>query len=202
VIRKRPTARAPRRDSVIANMRIRATTVRVIGEAGEQLGIMELREALQKSQEVDKDLVMITEKAQPPVVKIIDIAKFKYQQQQRDSENRKKAKAQDTKEVRFKPFMGENDFETRLRQVERFLKGGDKVRLSLEFRGRAITKKEFGFEMFARIIAATNEFATIEIEPKLMGKKLMAQLMPAKKTGQSVSKNTVEAPSQDAETAK
>lgn len=201
MIRKRPTARAPRRDSVIANMRIRATTVRVIGETGEQLGVMDLREALQKSQEVGKDLVMITEKAQPPVVKIIAIAKFKYQQQQRESENRKKAKAQDTKEVRFKPFMGENDFETRLRQVERFLKGGDKVRLSLEFRGRAITKKEFGFEMFDRIIRATSEYSTIEIEPKLMGKKLMAQLMPAKKTGQSAGKNTAEAPSNEVEAA-
>jgi len=190
VIRKRPTARAPRRDSVIANLRIRATTVRVIGETGEQLGVMDLRDALQKAREAELDLVMITEKAQPPVVKIIDIAKFKYQQQQRDSENRKKAKAQDTKEVRFKPFMSENDFETRLRQVERFLKGGDKVRLSLEFRGRAITKKEFGYDMFSRVIRETSDFATIEIEPKMMGKKLMAQLMPAKKTGQNSTSNS------------
>lgn len=179
-------------------MRIRANTVRVISETGDQLGVMSLKEALEKSQEVGKDLVMITQKAEPPVVKIIDIAKFKYQQQQRESENRKKAKAQDTKEVRFKPFMGENDFETRLRQVERFLRGGDKVRLTLEFRGRAITKKEFGFEMFDRIIRQTSDYSTIEIEPKLLGKKLMAQLMPAKKSGQNSSNSTV-APTQDSQ---
>lgn len=142
---------------------------------------MPIGEALEKSREVGKDLVLITEKADPPVAKIIDIAKYKYQQQQKDAESRKKAKAQEIKEVRFKPFMSENDFETRLRQVERFLKGGDKVRLSLEFRGRAITKKEFGFEMFQRVLTATQEYSSVEIEPKMMGKKLMAQLMPAKK---------------------
>ena len=163
-----------------ANERIRYPEVRVISETGEQLGIMSTVEAQAKARAVEKDLVLITEQAKPPVVKIIELAKFKYQYQQRESENRKKAKKQDLKEVRFTPFMGEGDFESRLKKVVTFLNKGDKVRLSLQFKGRAILKKEFGYDMFARVIQATEEIGKVEIEPKLMGKKLIAQLTPSK----------------------
>lgn len=162
------------------NDRIRYPEVRVITEHGDQLGVLTTNEALAKAREAEKDLVLITENAKPPVAKIIDLAKFKYQQQQREAENRKKAKKQDLKEVRFTPFMGEGDFESRLKKVTTFLKKGDKVRLSLQFKGRAILKKEFGYEMFARIIKETEEIGTVEIEPKIMGKKLIAQLTPSK----------------------
>ncbi len=181
MIRKKPFFNSRREQTyIIANHRVRFPEVRVLDEQGEALGIMSSRDAMIRAQEAEKDLVLITEKAKPPVVKIIDLAKFKYQQQQKEAESRKKAKSQDTKEIRFTPFMGEGDFIARLNKVSNFLKKGDKVRLSLEFKGRAITKKEFGFEMINRVIEATKEFATIEIAPKLMGKKLMAQLMPAK----------------------
>ena len=163
-----------------ANERIRYPEVRVISEKGEQLGVLTTSEAQAKARDAGKDLVLITEAAKPPVVKIIDLAKFKYQQQQRDSENRKKAKKQDLKEVRFTPFMGEGDFESRLKKVVTFLEKGDKVRLSLQFKGRAILKKEFGYELFARVIQATEEIGKVEMEPKLMGKKLIAQLTPSK----------------------
>lgn len=163
-----------------ANERIRYPEVRVISETGEQLGIMTTAEAQAKARAVEKDLVLITERAKPPVVKIIELAKFKYQYQQRESENRKKAKKQDIKEVRFTPFMGEGDFESRLKKVVTFLNKGDKVRLSLQFKGRAILKKEFGYDMFARVIQATEDIGKVEIEPKLMGKKLIAQLIPSK----------------------
>lgn len=162
------------------NDRIRYPEVRVISEKGDALGVMTTGEALAKARSVDKDLILITEQAKPPVVKIIELAKYKYQQQQRDSENRKKAKKQDLKEVRFTPFMGDGDFESRLKKVTTFLQKGDKVRLSLQFKGRAILKKEFGYDMFARIIEATKEIGKVEIEPKLMGKKLIAQLTPNK----------------------
>lgn len=166
---------------MIANHRIRATQVRVISETGEALGIMETRDALTLAREQEKDLVLVTEKADPPVTKIIELAKFKYQLQQREAESRKKARAQDTKEVRFTPFMGDNDFEARLNKVKQFLKKGDKVRLSLMFKGRAITKKEFGFEMMKKVIEGTSDIASVENAPRLMGNKLIAQLMPAKK---------------------
>lgn len=138
-------------------------------------------EALTKAREADKDLVLINEKAKPPIVKIIDLAKYKYQEQQKKSQGRKKAKTQSIKEVRFTPFMSEGDFNSRLKKVERFLRKEDKVRMTLLFKGRAITKKEFGYEIFEKVIDATKEYSTVEVAPKMMGKKLMAQLMPIKK---------------------
>lgn len=151
-----------------------------MSDTGEQIGVMATRDALVQAREEGKDLVLITENASPPIAKIIDLAKYKYQEQQKASENRKKAKIQDIKEVRFTPFMADGDFEARAKKVEQFLKKGDKVRLSLQFKGRAITKKEFGYDVFNRIIEATKELANLEMEPKLMGKKLIAQLQPSK----------------------
>lgn len=179
MIRKRLVRRRPdNRVWVTANHQIRAAEVRVLDEKGEQVGIMPTKEAIEKARIAEKDLVLIADKAKPPVAKIINISKYKYQQQQKDAESRKKAKAQDTKEVRFTPFMSEGDYESRLKKVTTFLKKGDKVRLSLQFKGRQITKKEFGFSMFDRIISATENIASVEIAPKMMGKKLIAQLQP------------------------
>lgn len=170
-----------KKDFIQANHHIRFPQVRVIAERGETLGVMTSQEALLKAREADKDLVVVTDKAQPPVVKIIELSKFKYQLQQKQAEQRKSAKGQELKEVRFTPFMGDQDFETRLKKVIGFLEKGNKVRLSLMFKGRSITKKETGFEVFDRIIDRTKELAKLEIEPKLLGKKLIAQLTPEKK---------------------
>ena len=145
------------------------------------LGVMSSRDAMMQANNQGKDLVLVTEKSQPPLVKIIDLAKFKYQLQQKEAEGRKKAKKQDLKEVRFTPFMGEADFQARLKRVNEFLTKGDKVRITLEFKGRTITKKEFGYQQITKVIEATQEIAQVEIEPKLLGKRLMAQLMPNKK---------------------
>ncbi len=146
------------------------------------LGVMPTSEALVRAREAEKDLVLVTAAANPPVAKIIELAKYKYQVQQRESENRKRSKSQDLKEMRFTPFLSQGDFDSKLKKVIQFLKDGDKVRLSLQFKGRAITKKEFGFDVFARVFAATSDIASVEVEPKLMGKKLLAQLMPSKKS--------------------
>lgn len=163
------------------NQYIRALEVRVIDEKGGQVGVMSTDEAISKAKEDDKDLVLVTAQANPPVAKIIELAKYKYQLQQKEAASRKKAKAQDIQEVRFSPFMGEGDFESRLKKVKHFLTKGDKVRLSLLFKGRAITKKEFGYNLFEDVIEKTQEIAEVEMQPKLMGKKLIAQLMPRKK---------------------
>ncbi|PIR62012.1 MAG: translation initiation factor IF-3 [Candidatus Pacebacteria bacterium CG10_big_fil_rev_8_21_14_0_10_44_11] len=182
MIRKRFVKRSqPSQIWVTANHHIRVPELRVLSEQGEMIGVMSTREAMEKSREAEKDLILINDKAQPPVAKIISLSKYKYQEQQKAAESRKKAKAQDTKEVRFTPFMGEGDYQSRLNKVVDFLKGGDKVRLSLQFKGRLITKKEFGYEMFKKVIVATEELATVEIQPKLLGNKLMAQLQPSAK---------------------
>jgi translation initiation factor IF-3 len=181
MIRKRPVKFKQQKVWVTANHQIRVPEVRVLTEHGEMIGVMSTQAAMSQAQEAGKDLVMLNEQAQPPVAKIIDISKYKYQIQQKEAESRKRAKAQDTKEVRFTPFMGEGDFEARLNKVIGFLKDGDKVRLSLQFKGREITKKDFGYQMFSRIIAATDDYSAVESAPKLLGMKLLAQLMPVKK---------------------
>lgn len=164
----------------ITNERIRVSEVRVLDEFGEMIGIMSRDEALSKARMSEKDLILINEQTNPAIVKIIDFAKHKYQEQQKEAKSRKKAKIQDIKELRFTPFMSSGDFDSRLKKVFAFLEKGDKVRLSLQFKGREITKKEFGYDIFKRIIEATSEVAGVEVAPKLLGKKLMAQLMPIK----------------------
>ena len=171
-----------RRSRIVANHYIRYPEVRVLDERGEMVGVMPTRDALHKAREAEKDLVLITENAKPPVAKIIDLAKHKYQLQQKRAEGRKAARKQDIKEVRFTPFMGEHDFETRLKKVIQFLTKGDKVRITIQFRGgRQLTKKDFGYQSIENIAQATAEIAEIEIAPKMVGKKLMAQFSPTKK---------------------
>ena len=182
MIRRKPFQRPqPQGPRVTANHMIQHPEVRVLNEIGEMLGVMTTRDAMQKAREEDKDLILVTEHAKPPVAKIIALSKYRYQLQQKMAEGRKKAKVQEIKEVRLTPFMGEGDFQTRLRKIIDFLKDGDKVRLSLEFKGRLITKQEFGREQFQRVFEATADIASVEIMPKLMGKKMMGQLMPTKK---------------------
>ena len=181
MIRKPYLQRRRAQEFIKANHHIWYPQVRVLTDKGETLGVMTTAEALSQAQEAGKDLVLITEVAQPPVVKIIELSKHKYQLQQKQAADRKKAKVQEIKEVRFGPFMGEQDFESRLKRVIEFLEKGHKVRLSLMFRGRQITKKEFGYETFETIINRTNEIASVEMAPKMLGRKLIAQLSPANK---------------------
>jgi len=181
MIRKKPFQRPQPQFRVTANHMIRVPELRVLTDIGDIIGVMSTSEALERAHSEGKDLVLVTETAKPPIAKIIDLAKYRYQLQQKVAEGRKKSKAQDIKEIRLSPFIGEGDFQTRLKRVIEFLKKGDKVRLTLEFRGRAITKQEFGREQFDRIFAETAELSTVEIVPKMLGKKMMAQLMPTKK---------------------
>lgn len=145
------------------------------------LGVMSTQEAQAKARDAGTDLVLVTEKSQPPLVKVIDLAKFKYQLQQKEAESRKKARSQKTKEIQLSPFISEGDYQTKLKRVIEFLSKGDKVRLvTTEFKGRLVTKKEFGQEIIHKMIAETTELAIVEIPPQAAGRKLMAQLMPSK----------------------
>ncbi len=179
MIRKKRHKHAPRL-KIIANGRIRAGQVLVIDDVEGSLGVMSTGQAIKLAYSKDKDLVLINEKQNPPVAKIIELSKYKYQLKQKQSASRKKAKAQSIKEVRFTPFMSDGDFEAREKKVKQFLEEGKKVKLSLAFKGRQITKKEFGEEIFARIIKNTADIAQVEIKPKMIGKKLIAQLTPRK----------------------
>jgi translation initiation factor IF-3 len=163
---------------VKANANIRFPEVRVLTEHGEMVGIMSSREAFQKAMDAGKDLVLITEKAKPPIVKIIELSKFKYQLKKKEADNRKKSKVQDLKELRFSPVIGEGDYQTRLKQLRDFLSKGHKVKITLFFKGRQIAYKEAGYEVFAKIFKDTEDLAKVEVEARLLGKKLQAQLAP------------------------
>lgn len=169
-----------RRIRIIANNRIRYPEVRVLDDKGDMIGVMSSKQAHKKAKAQDKDLVLITSQAKPPVVKIIKLNKFKYQQQQKAAKSRKKNRAQELKEVRLTMFMGEGDLKARTNRVERFLNDNNKVRLSLQFKGRQITKKEFAYELFDKVIGEMQdkELGKIEIHPKIQGRKMIAQLTP------------------------
>jgi len=173
-------ARYSKREYVVANHKINFPQIRVLNEQGKMIGIMSSREAIELAQKEGKDLVLVTREAQPPVTKIIELSKYKYQQQQKQAKARKKSRTQELKEVRFKMFMGDNDVDVRKKRVKEFLEEGNKVRMSLEFRGRQISKKEFAYELFAQVIneVQDEELGKLEIEPKINGRKLIAQLTP------------------------
>lgn len=161
------------------NQNIRYPEVRVIDQEGKQLGVMPTREALERASSLGLDLVEVTEKATPPIVKIIDFQKFKYQEDKKDKAGTNKG-GQETKEIRLKPFMAENDLGVKIRQAEKFLKAGDRVKLVVKFQGRQITKKEFGENVMKLAISGLAEISTVAEEPKFLGKLLIAQVKPKK----------------------
>ena len=161
------------------NQNIRYPEVRVLDQEGKQLGLMTAQEAQEKASSLGLDLVEITDKSTPPIVKIIDFQKFRYQEEKKDKAG-SSASGQETKELRFKPFMQENDIQIRCKQAEKFLKAGDRVKLVVKFQGREITKKEFGEKVMKQAIQNLSEISTIVEEPKYLGKLLIAQIKPKK----------------------
>lgn len=155
-------------------------TVRLLDEEGKQIGIITKLEALQKAKELDLDVVEIAPAAKPPVAKLIDFKKFKYQEAKKEQEIRKSQKNVGVKEIRLRPFIGQHDFDTRLNRAKEFLEDGNQVKLSLFFRGREITRKEFGFDVMKRFIAGLEAVRVVR-EPKLEGKVLAAMVVPDKK---------------------
>jgi len=148
-------------------------------EAG-QIGVMSKMEALNLAHEKEADLILVAPNANPPVAKIIIFAKFKYQQQQKEASGRKKAKAVDIKEIRFTPFIAEGDYNQRIKRVRQFLEDGDKVRLTVKFVGRQITRKDFGDKLLNKAVSELSDIATVEFPHRLMGKLLYTQLQRKK----------------------
>jgi translation initiation factor IF-3 len=190
VLRKKTKRYQPPKLFVQANHMIRFPQVRVLSERGEFVGVMSSPEAMALARAEEKDLVLVTDKAELPITKIIELSKYKYQLQQKQAEGRKKARAQDTKEVRFSPVIGENDLNGKVNKVIGFLQKGHKAKLTLIFKGRQNANKDMGFEVFNKILAATADHGEVEIPPKLMGNKLQAQLIPAKKTKKTAETET------------
>lgn len=160
------------------NEEIKAREVRVISASGQQLGIMSPREALRIAAEQHLDLVEISPTAKPPVCRIMDYGKYRYEQQKRDKEARKKQKVITIKEVKIRPNIEEHDFSVKLKHAQRFLTDGDKVKITVMFRGRELSHPELGKEMLAKMAASLQEIAHIEREAKLEGKNMIMIMAP------------------------
>lgn len=160
------------------NEEIRVKEVRLIGPDGEQLGIKPTREALQMAADANLDLVNVAPTAKPPVCRIMDYGKFRYEQQKREKEARKNQKVVDVKEIRLSATIDEHDFQTKLRNAIKFLKDGDKVKASVRFRGREIAHADIGKKVLERMAAETAEFSNVERVPKLEGRSMIMILSP------------------------
>jgi translation initiation factor IF-3 len=162
------------------NNQIRVPEIRCIDENGEQMGIIPTRQALVRAHEAGLDLVEISATCKPPVCRIMDHGKFKYEQEKKKKEAKKKQTAAKLKEVKFHVNIGDHDYQTKLRHTHEFIAGGDRVKVSLMFRGRENAHKELGFELMKRIVADCTEVATVEQTPKLMGRNVYMMLVPKK----------------------
>ncbi|GAX07723.1 MAG TPA: translation initiation factor IF-3 [Lactobacillus sp.] len=167
-------------NDMMVNEGIRAREVRLIGNNGEQLGIKSKRDALQLAEDADLDLVLVAAKAKPPVARIMDYGKYRFEMQKKQREARKKQKVVSVKEVRLSPSIDTNDFNTKLKNAKKFLSKGEKVRVSIRFKGRAITHKDIGRQVLNRMAEETSDFATVEQRPKMDGRSMFLMLAPKK----------------------
>ncbi|WP_096410930.1 translation initiation factor IF-3 [Thermus thermophilus] len=164
----------------LTNERIRAKQVRVIGPDGKQLGIMDTREALRLAQEMDLDLVLVGPNADPPVARIMDYSKWRYEQQVAEKEARKKAKRTEVKSIKFRVKIDEHDYQTKLGHIKRFLQEGHKVKVTIMFRGREMAHPEFGERILNRVAEDLKDLAVVEMKPEILGRDMNMLLAPAK----------------------
>ncbi|MDD6332806.1 MAG: translation initiation factor IF-3 [Clostridium sp.] len=155
------------------NEQIRDKEVRVIGEDGEQLGIMSSKDALKMAREAELDLVKIAPTAKPPVCKIVDYGKYRYEQMRKEKEAKKKQKTIDIKEIRFSPNIDTNDLNTKVNQARKFLTKGDKVKVSIRFRGRELAHTEIGIDILNDFAAKLEDVAVIEKPAKVEGRSMV-----------------------------
>src|SRR5690625_698211 len=162
----------------IVNENILAREVRLIDSDGEQLGVKSRHEALNIAKDRNLDLVLVAPNAKPPVCRIMDYGKFRYEQQKREQAARRKQRTINVKEVRFSPGIGDHDFNTILRQSRRFIKNGDKVKATVRFRGRVITHKDLGRDVLERLAGELDDIAIIESREKMDGRSMFIMLAP------------------------
>ncbi|WP_218673231.1 translation initiation factor IF-3 [Primorskyibacter flagellatus] len=179
---RRPHNAPPTRETgPKVNERIRAPEIRLIGAEGENVGVVTPARAMEMAADVGLDLVEISPNANPPVCKIMDFGKFKYEQQKRESEARKKQKTIDVKEVKFRPNTDTHDYDVKMRNVFRFLEGGDKVKVTLRFRGREMAHQNLGRGLLERIAEDAKEVGKVENMPKMEGRQMIMMIGPLTK---------------------
>lgn len=160
------------------NEEIRVREVRLVSDDGEQLGIVPVREALGIAQEKGLDLVEVAPSAQPPVCRLMDYGKYKFEQNKREKEARKKQKIISIKEVKMRPNIEEHDFQVKAKNARKFLSGGDKVKLTIMFRGREITHPELGEKLSLKFVGELTDISSVEKPPKVEGRNMVTVLIP------------------------
>lgn len=166
------------KESLKINEEIRAREVRVTSSTGEQLGIMATRDALRLASEQQLDLVEVAPMGKPPVCRIMDFGKYRYEQQKRDKEAKKKQKVVTVKEVKLRPNIEQHDFSVKLKNAIRFIEDGDKVKVTIMFRGRELSHPELGREVLLKMAAELKDLVTVERDPRLEGKNMIMILSP------------------------
>jgi translation initiation factor IF-3 len=173
--------RAPapvQKDGPRVNEEIRVREVHLIDKDGANLGNLTIAEALVKAQEAGLDLVEISPNATPPVCKLLDFGKYKYQEQKKQAEARKKQKVVEVKEIKLRPMIDDHDYQVKMRSMERFFEEGDKVKVTLRFRGREMAHQELGTRLLNRVKDDTTKLAKVESEPRIEGRQMVMVLTP------------------------
>ena len=160
------------------NEAIRAREVRLIDENGENAGVVSRVDALDRAAAAGLDLVEVSPDAQPPVCKILDYGKFKYQEQKKAAEARKNQKVVEIKEIKMRPSIDDHDYDVKIRSIKRFFEEGDKVKVTLRFRGREMAHQELGYQLLQRVKAELQELSKVEAEPRLEGRQMVMVLAP------------------------
>jgi translation initiation factor IF-3 len=171
-------AQAPVKDGPRVNQEIRAFWVLVIDDAGEKLGEMSIQEALEVANEAGLDLVEVAPQAVPPVCKVMDYGKFKFAEQKKKAEARKNAKAVEIKEIKLRPMIDDHDLGVKTRAMERFFEEGDKVKVTLRFRGRELAHTHLGMELLERVRVQFEQTAKVEQEPRFEGRQVVMVMAP------------------------
>jgi len=160
------------------NEKITASEVRVISSSGKQLGIISIREALNHAEDEGFDLVEVSPDANPPVCKIIDYGKLKYREQKSKKEAKKKQKTIEVKEIKIRPGIDKHDYQVKLKALSKFIGGGNKVKVSMRFRGREIEHQNLGMDLLNKLTQEVAEYAKVEVLPKFEGRQIMMILVP------------------------
>lgn len=168
----------PKRDEPRINEQIRSPSIRLINEKGQMVGVVTVPEALRLAEAAGLDLVEISPQAEPPVCKIMDFGKYRYEMQKKANEARKKQKVITIKEIKLRPMIGAHDLEIKLRNMHQFLEEGDKVKITLRFRGRELSHQEIGMNLLKKVQEDLGETVKIEQPPRFEGKQLVMMVAP------------------------
>ncbi|WP_207458134.1 translation initiation factor IF-3 [Azospirillum sp. SYSU D00513] len=169
---------APSREGPRLNREITARSVRLINANGDMVGVVSLRDAFEAAMEADLDLVEIVPQADPPVCKILDYGKFRFEEQKKANEARKKQKVIEIKEIKLRPGIDDNDYDVKMRAAQRFLEEGDKVKVTMRFRGREMAHQDIGMKVLVRVRDQLESKAKVEQMPKLEGRQMIMVLAP------------------------